>query len=137
MKEEKKQAKVIDGAGMVMGRLASYAAKEALKGEEIVILNCEQVIISGNRQMNLEDFQARRRRAGSGFKGPIHRRPSYMIVKRAIRGMVPQYRHGRGREAFKRIKCYNDFPKEFEKVKLTKLEIRKPVKHSMVKEFSK
>jgi large subunit ribosomal protein L13 len=129
--------KIIDGAGMVMGRLASYAAKEALKGEEIVILNCEQVIISGNRQMNLEHFQARRRMAGSGFKGPIHRSPSYMIVKRAIRGMGPQYRTGRGRDAFKKIKCYNDTPKEFENAKKIKLDIRKPLKHSVVKEFSK
>lgn len=120
-----------------MGRLASYVAKEALKGEEIVILNCEQVIISGNKKMNREDFEARRRRAGSGFKGPKHPKPSYMIVKRAIRGMVPQYREGRGREAFKRIKCYNDTPKEFENAKLTKLEIRKPKKYSVIKEFSK
>ena len=28
--------KIIDGKNAVMGRLASYAAKEALKGEEVV-----------------------------------------------------------------------------------------------------
>jgi len=27
--------KIIDGSGMVLGRLASYAAKESLKGEDI------------------------------------------------------------------------------------------------------
>ena len=43
MKEKK--LKIIDGKGTILGRLASYAAKEALKGEEIVILNCNEVII--------------------------------------------------------------------------------------------
>ncbi len=129
--------KVLDGAGMVMGRLASYAAKEALKGEDIAVLNCEQVIISGNKKMNLEHFQARRRRAGSGFKGPKQPRPAYMMVKRAIRGMVPQYRSGRGRDAFKRIKCYNDVPKEFENAKKINLGIRKPIKHNLIKKFGR
>ena len=53
----KKQIKVIDGKGAILGRLASYAAKEALKGEEIVILNCEEVIISGNKQMIKKGFE--------------------------------------------------------------------------------
>jgi len=127
--------KIIDGTGVVMGRLASYVAKEALKGEEIAVLNCEDIIISGNRQMNREHFEARRRRAGSGFKGPIQPRPAYMMVKRAIRGMVPQYRYGRGREAFKRIKCYNNVPEEFKNSKKIILEYPKPKKYSKVKEF--
>ena len=42
--------KIIDGKNTVLGRLASFAAKEALKGEEIVVLNCEQVIITGNKK---------------------------------------------------------------------------------------
>jgi len=42
--------KIIDGANTVMGRLASFVAKEALKGEEIKVVNCEQVIITGNKK---------------------------------------------------------------------------------------
>lgn len=42
---------------------------------------------------------------------------AYKIVKEVTRGMVPNYRYGRGREAFKRIKCYNDVPKEFKDAK--------------------
>ncbi len=42
--------KIIDGKDAVLGRLASYAAKEALKGEEVIIVNCKEVIITGNKK---------------------------------------------------------------------------------------
>lgn len=109
--------KVIDGKHAVLGRLASYAAKEALKGEEIVILNCEHVIITGNEKNIKEEFDATRGRVGSSQQGPKIARIPERIVKRTIRGMLPNYRFGRGREAFKRIKCYNFIPKEFEHAK--------------------
>ena len=48
--------KIIDGTGAIMGRLASYVAKEALKGEEVVILNCNDVIITGNRKNIKKNF---------------------------------------------------------------------------------
>ena len=48
--------KIIDGKNAVLGRLASYAAKEALKGENIIILNCEKVIVTGNRKNIRERF---------------------------------------------------------------------------------
>lgn len=106
--------KIIDGKNAVLGRLASYVAKEALKGEEIIILNCNQIIITGNKKQIKETFEQRRRRVGSSQKGPKHSQINEKIVKRVIRGMLPNYREGRGREAFKKIKCYNKTPKEFE-----------------------
>jgi len=109
--------KIIDGKDATMGRLASYVAKEALKGEEIAILNCESVIITGNRQFIKEDFEAKRGRVGTTQNGPKVSRTSEKIVKRAIRGMLPNYRKGRGREALKRIKCYVGIPKEFAEAK--------------------
>ncbi|RLG11099.1 50S ribosomal protein L13 [Candidatus Pacearchaeota archaeon] len=135
MKEKK--LKIIDGKGTILGRLASYAAKEALKGEEIVILNCNEVIISGNKKATEDNFLKKRKRVGSSQKGPKHSRLAYRIVKRAIRGMLPEHRFGRGREAFKRIKCYNEAPKEFEEKEKIKIERKKPIKYSRVKEFSK
>ena len=109
--------KVIDGKGAVLGRLASYAAKESLKGEEIVIVNCESVIITGNKKNIREDFEKKKRRVGSGQKGPKVSRREDMIVKRAIRGMLPNHRSGRGKIAFGRIKCYIGIPKEFQETK--------------------
>ena len=91
--------KIIDGTNAVLGRLASYAAKQALQGEEIVILNCDKVIITGRKQKLREEFLEKRRRVGSSQKGPKLHRSSEKIVKRTIRGMLPNYREGRGRIA--------------------------------------
>ena len=109
--------KIIDGSGAVLGRLASFVAKEALKGEEFVILNCDKVIITGNRKMVEKEFEKKRTKVGSGQKGPKVPRTSEKIVKRAIRGMLPNHRQGRGKDIFKKIKCYSGVPKEFEESK--------------------
>ena len=106
--------KIINGKDAIMGRLASYVAKEALKGEDIVILNCDQIIITGSREFIKEDFEERRKRIGSGQMGPKISRSSDKIVKRAIRGMLPDHRKGRGKIAFSKIKCYVGIPKEFQ-----------------------
>lgn len=109
--------KIIDGKDATAGRLATYVAKEVLKGEEIRIVNCEQIIITGSKKDIKEKFEAKRKRVGSTQKGPKVSRASEKIVKRIIRGMLPNYRKGRGREALKRIKCYVGVPKEFEESK--------------------
>ncbi|MGA2130379.1 MAG: 50S ribosomal protein L13 [Candidatus Pacearchaeota archaeon] len=108
--------KVIDGTNAVMGRLASYAAKQALLGEEVIVLNCEKVIITGNRKNIIDEFNEERKKIGSGQKGPKHSRIPYMIVKRAIRGML-SHRQGRGKAAFQRIKCYEGVPEKYKDAK--------------------
>ncbi len=105
--------KVIDGKGAILGRLASYVAKEALRGEDIAVVNCEEIIITGNRKSIEKNFIDKRQRVGSTQKGPKVSRLPHLIVKRVIRGMLPNYREGRGRVAFKKIKCYPRVPEEF------------------------
>ena len=129
--------KIIDGKNAVLGRLASYVAKEALKGEEIVILNCDQVIITGNRKNIREEFEAKRRKIGSGQKGPKHSRSTDKIVKRSIRGMLPNHRLGRGKIAYRKIKCYVGVPKEFQESKKIIGGREKKSKFVYVKEISK
>ena len=109
--------KIVDGTGAVLGRLASYVAKQALQGEEFVILNCDKIIITGNKKMVKDEFAETRTKVGSGQQGPKISRTSEKIVKRAIRGMLPNHRKGRGKEVFKKIKCYSGVPKEFEESK--------------------
>lgn len=129
--------KIIEGKGAVMGRLASYVAKEALKGEEVSVINCEKVIISGSKTNIEKEFHEKRSRVGSSQKGPKHIKTSDKIVKRVIRGMLPDYRLGRGREAWKRIKCYVGVPKELEGKETIKIAQDKKSKTSEVKEFTK
>ena len=129
--------KIIDGTNAVLGRLASYVAKEVLKGEEIVILNCEKIIITGNKKTTKADFEKKRGRVGSGQKGPVHSKTSEKIVKRTIRGMLPDHRTGRGKVAFKKIKCFRGIPKEFEESKKIVAGKEKKGKFARVEEFSK
>lgn len=126
---------IIDGKNAVLGRLASYAAKEALKGEKIIILNCEKVLITGSRKNIEKEFQEKRERVGSGQKGPKYSKVSEKIVKRTIRGMLPDHREGRGREAFKRILCYNKVPKEYENSEKISLEFKNKIKSIPVGEI--
>ncbi len=128
--------KIIDGTGARLGRLASYAAKEALKGEEIAIINCEEIVIVGNKQDIKKKFEARRMRVGSGQKGPKVSRLSEKIVKRAIRGMLPNHRRGRGKECLKKIKCYKGFPEQFKNNEIVSLKAPEKRKYSKIKEIS-
>lgn len=107
---------IIDGENCIMGRLASFAVKQALQGKEIDIINAEKVFIIGNRKDILARYIQRRQRGKSQKqKGPWYPTTSERILKRAIRGMI-KYKEGRGKEAFKKIKCYVGVPLGYEKM---------------------
>ena len=109
---------IIDAEGEVRGRLASFAAKQALQGNEIVVLNSEKALISGNIVMNIQDFKLRRAlNTNKPEKGPFFSKDPEKMLKRTIRGMLPDFRIGKGREAWKRIRCYIGVPEEFKKEK--------------------
>jgi len=42
--------KVIDGRDHLYGRLCSIVAKELLAGQKIVIVRCDEMVISGSRE---------------------------------------------------------------------------------------
>lgn len=107
---------VIDATNATLGRLASYAAKQALLGKNIIILNCSDAVISGNRHLIIKEYNEKRRRGGSSLKGPFFPAIPYKLVKRTIRGML-RYKEGRGRDALKRVMCYNNTPEEYKDVK--------------------
>lgn len=113
---------VIDAENAVMGRISSFAAKKALLGNEIAVVNSEKAIITGTTENIVERYQKLRRMGADKFKGPYRSRDTEKMMKRCIRGMLPNYREGRGREAWKRIKCYNGIPEEFKDKKMIKLD---------------
>ncbi len=129
--------KVVDGKNAVLGRLASYVAKGALKGEEFAVVNCGEIIITGNKQAIKKDYLEKREKVGSGQKGPKVSRLTEQIVKRAIRGMIPNHRKGMGKQAYKRIKCYVGVPKEFESIEKISMEEKNKRKYVRIREISK
>ncbi len=118
---------VIDGNGAILGRLASYAAKQSLLGKSVIVVNCDRVIIAGNRSNIVAEWSHATRRGGHSLKGPfVPRKNTEKMVKRTIRGML-SYRQGRGLDAFKRIKCYATTPAEYESAK--KVTLARPIKN--------
>ncbi|RLE39063.1 50S ribosomal protein L13 [Candidatus Woesearchaeota archaeon] len=108
---------IIDGENLILGRLASVAAKKALLGEEIIIINCDKIMITGNKKQILARY-IQKVQMGGPFKGPFLSRSSDKLTLRAIRNMLP-YKQKKGMLAFKRIKCYAGIP---EKIKTEEIE---------------
>ena len=102
---------VINGDGLILGRLASITARRALDGEEIAIVNVEKTIISGSRARVLGNYYHKRVRGSTDWGPYFPRRPDH-ILKRTIRGMLP-YKRSRGVDAMKRIRCYVGVPVQF------------------------
>jgi large subunit ribosomal protein L13Ae len=82
---------VIDGKDHLKGRLASYVAKQIMNGQNVVVVRCEAVNVSGSlyrNKLKYKDFK-RKRTLYNPKKGPLHGRfPSY-VIWRTVRGMVP------------------------------------------------
>ncbi|MFP4174370.1 MAG: 50S ribosomal protein L13 [Halobacteriales archaeon] len=105
------EATLIDGEGAVLGRLASTLASESLDGEKIVVVNTENVVVSGEKSEIVDDYRGKVER--SVDRGPFHPRRPEGIANRAVRGMLP-YKKQRGKDALSRVRFYVDVPAEYE-----------------------
>ncbi len=107
---------IIDGRNAILGRLASYAAKQALLGKEIIILNCDDIVVSGNPRMVINEYHDIRKKGGASLRGPFFPKQSEKLVKRTIRGML-SYKQGRGEAALDKIRCFKGTPENYKEVK--------------------
>ncbi len=114
---------IIDATDTVLGRMASFVAKKALAGEDVVIVNAEKAIITGNKENIFKKYKTRRD-VGDRYHGPFFPRMPDRIVRRTIRGMLP-YKSGKGKEALKRIKVFIGVPKEYQGKEMINLEWKK------------
>ena len=106
---------IIDGEGCVLGRLASVTSKNLLEGEEVVILNAEKIMITGNKDWAYAKYKQRVDRASISNPrdlGPKYPRRPDDIFRRTVRGMLP-YKKSKGRVAFKGLKAYVGVPEEY------------------------
>jgi len=84
--------------------LASTVAKDLLKGNSVDIINCNGIIVSGDKKLFAKKVLAKREMgSGGSMKGPKYPRVADRLVKRMIRGMLPRTK-AKGREACKRLK---------------------------------
>jgi large subunit ribosomal protein L13 len=106
--------KVIDAKGLIHGRLASNVAEMIMSGDEVVVLNAEGIIITGQRDVIFADFKAKVDRGDTTKrKGPFYPRRADLLFKRCVRGMIP-WTTTSGRDAYRRLHVYVGTPKQFE-----------------------
>jgi len=108
--EDVEMVLIFDADGAVLGRLASQTAKALLKGDEVIVVNADKAVITGNSQFVQQKYLAKLR-IGSPQHGPYIPKRSDMIVRRTIRGMLP-YKKATGLAAFRRLRVYKDKPAE-------------------------
>ena len=101
---------IYDGKDTIFGRLASVVAKDLLKGNSVDLINCEKIIVSGDKKLFAKKILAKREMgSGGSMKGPKYPRVADRLVKRMIRGMLPRDRM-KGQDAYRRLKCYVGVP---------------------------
>merc|ERR1711941_19256 len=110
---------VIDGKGHLLGRLASIIAKQALNGQEVVVVRCELINVSGSffrMKLRYHNFLHKRHLVNPKKSGPFHFRAPSKVLFRAIRGMLP-HKTARGAAAIQRIKLFEGVPPPYDKKK--------------------
>ena len=129
---------VIDISNLIVGRAASNIAKRALLGEKIDIVNCEQAVLTGKKEMVLTKYKERKER-GNPLKGPFISMMPDRFIRRIIRNMLP-FKQEKGRIAFKNIMCYIGVPdklkdQKIETIQKVHISNSKSVKYISVEEI--
>lgn len=101
---------IIDATNTVLGRIATRAAKSALEGEEVSIINCEKSYIVGNKKDILKKYKHRMSLGSRPNKGPFTPKRPDRFLRKAVKGMLPH--NNRGKRALSNVKCYIGMPEE-------------------------
>ncbi len=109
---------VIDAKGHLLGRLASIVAKQLLAGKKIVVVRCEEMIISGSLTRNKVKFAqfVNKTNNTNPRHGHKHYRSPARMFWRSLRGMLP-YKTSRGALALGRLATYEGIPSPYDRVK--------------------
>ncbi len=104
----------MDAKNQILGRFASYAAKQALSGDRVIVLNAEKAVISGRRKNIVEEAKRRlrTRTLANQTTAPTHPRRPDLYLRRVIRGMLP-WKKAKGKAAFHRVLVFIGVPEEY------------------------
>ncbi|MDO5849943.1 MAG: 50S ribosomal protein L13 [Methanobacteriaceae archaeon] len=111
---------IINGEGHILGRLASVVSKKLLEGEEVVVLNAEKIMLTGNKDWAYAKYKQRvDRKSISNPRdlGPKYPRRPEDIFRRTVRGMLP-FKKSKGKVAFKGLKAFVGVPEEYADMEL-------------------
>lgn len=104
---------VVDGTNLIAGRLSSHVAKLLLNGNNVSIVNCENIMISGNKKSIMEEYKKFLEISSiiNPKFGPLHPRRPDTIISKMVRGMLPRKKSS-GQSALKRLRAYIGVPRE-------------------------
>jgi len=102
---------IIDASDLIVGRFTNLAAKKALLGEKVDVVNCEKAVFSGKKEMILKKYK-RFQDMGVPKKGPFQPKLPDRFVRKIIKRMLPMDKP-RGKEAYKNVMCYIGVPEQF------------------------
>ena len=106
---------IINGEGHILGRLASVVSKKLLDGEEVVVLNAEKIMLTGNKDWAYARYKQRvDRKSISNPRdlGPKYPRRPEDIFRRTVKGMLPT-KKTKGKVAYKGLKAFVGVPAEY------------------------
>lgn len=103
--------KIYDAENQILGRMCTFVAKDLLKGEDVVIVNAEKAVLSGNPHWKKEHYSHKIKR-GDPKKGPFFPKYPDDILRRTVRGMLP-WHQAKGRNAFKKLRVFTSVPDEY------------------------
>ena len=109
---------IIDGRAHITGRLASKVAHELLRGQRLVVVRCESLVLSGSLFRNnlwFHEFLRKANNTNPRRQFKHFRSPSRMFW-RIIRGMLP-HKTARGAAALQRLKVFEGMPHPYDKKK--------------------
>lgn len=109
--DKQAQSVVVDGTNLLAGRLSSNVAKLLLQGNRVTIVNCEKILISGNKRNIIQNYKNFLSISSilHPEHGPYHPRRPDTIIARMIRGMLPKKKPS-GMTALRRLRTYVGVP---------------------------
>merc|ERR1711976_915588 len=109
---------VVDARGHLVGRLASKVAKEILRGQRVVVVRCEELVLSGSlfrNKLTYHEFLRKACNTNPRRQFKHFRSPSRMFW-RSLRGMTP-HKTSRGKAALQRLKVFEGIPYPYDQRK--------------------
>lgn len=102
---------ILDANNNVLGRLATRVVQALKDGEDVHIVNADNVIVKGRPEDIVSRYRAKYER-GSIAHGPRFPKSPDRIVKRTVRGMLPRTKQGR--DMLKRLRVYRNQPEQLD-----------------------
>ena len=104
--------RIYNASGQILGRISTRIAKDLMKGEKVIVVNCEKSVISGNPKSTIRHYLERRWR-GDPHHGPFFPRTPQGIFKRTVKGMLSSHKP-RGRDIMSKLRIYVGIPEDFD-----------------------